>query len=225
MALRPDIQGVIFDLDNTLYQKPPENNDIFARAAARSALSLGFRSTYEKALELARKSGEQYKSEISVFWREHGIDQKEIFRESHRVGVEFMRQAISRDQGLCDAFNHIAAGVKEVLILSHGSQAWVEQLTEHLGYAPALKPNRAFGLDHPMINYRTKDAGPEAFVLAASIMGLNPDKIAVVEDTSANLLHAHALGMQTVHVHWGSPVAPPLTHVHCQVASIRSIRP
>lgn len=224
MVLRNDIKGVIFDFDNTLYENPPNKDDIFAEAMALSVLKLGFPGTHQEALAVARQSYLDHGSEVAAFVENYGMDERAIFHAQHEIGTPLMAQALKPSPVITAAFNKLARNY-DLLIVTHATQHWADRLMAHLKLSSALKSGRILGLDHPVVDYNRKNEGPEVFERAASYLGLSINQLAVIEDTVGNLLHPHKKGMQTVFVNWGKPKDNMPVHVHHQVATIAQLKP
>lgn len=224
MVLRSDIQGIIFDFDNTLYENPPNKDDVFAQAIAQAVIKLGFPGTQAEAVEKALHSYKTHGSEIAVFEKDYGMDERAVFLGQHSAGAPLMAQAIAPRPSLTDSFNKLS-GHYELLVLTHGTQEWADQLLAHLELSPALKSTHILGLDHPAVGYKRKNDGVEAFQIAADVMGLPLKNLAVIEDSMGNLLHPHKAGMQTVYVNWGKPAQKLPEHVHVQVETITNLVP
>ena len=216
MILERRIKGLVFDLDNTLYRDPANKNSIFSQAAARAALQMGAGMSFVDAVRMAEQSYADHESEAVAFCRAFGFDKKRFYHHVHEFGVELMLQAIHPVQAYKEAFNRLSITL-DVRILTHGSQRWAERLVAHLGYHAVLREDCLLGLDHPKIADRRKDQGPEVFEAVASIMGLDPKEICVVEDTLDNLIIPHQMGMQTVYVHWGKALLEEPDYVTAQV--------
>lgn len=215
MTLRNNIRGLIFDLDNTLYENPSGKDGVFSQAAALAAIDLGLKLSFQQALDLAEKSYIDHKSESAVFCQTYGISEEDFHYHAHKHGTALMIQAVPPLKDFASAFNRLAAGY-DIRILTHGSQYWAEQLSSHLGYSSSLKEGQILGLDHPAVAYRKK-LSPDIFEDVANMMGLKTDEIAVVEDTAENLVSPYGLGMQTIFIHWGAPLETKPDYISHQV--------
>lgn len=222
--LRNDIQAVVFDFDNTLYENPPNKDEIFAEAHARAAIYLGAQLDLPSALDLARQSYRQHKSEMFLFCRDHKLDEKELYLHTHRIGTALMAQALQPDSGIKAAFNALSQS-RELILLTHGSEHWARNLMDHLQLSEYMDHTRVLALDHPVVNYQKKDFGPGVFNAVAGMIGIPTQKMAMVEDTAANLVHASAVGMQTILVHWGRTANPQPAYVDLQISSITALIP
>lgn len=223
MVLRNDIEGLVFDLDNTLYENPPTKDRIFAEAMALAVRKLGFPGTHEEALAVAGQSYKDHGNEIEGFVEKFGMDGQEIYHAQHEVGTGLMIAALQPDPSITKAFNELAKDYK-LLIVTHATQHWADRLMDHLQLTPSLKPGHILALDHPVIDYNKKNAGIEVFRRAASYLGLPVNKLAIMEDTIDNLRHPHDHGMQTVFINWGKPKEGLPAHVHNQVPTIAQLK-
>ena len=212
------IEGIVADLDGTLYPFPENKNDIFSNAVARAACNLGFEGGYEKARALASSSWQKYGSEIAVFVEEFGMDQAAIFIEAHDIGSAEMIKHVQPLRSIFDTFNRMSQHDR-VAILTHASHIWAMRFVQHLGLGDIIAERNVLALDHPKINFVTKDRGPETFDIAAKAIDVDPRNIVVFEDSIGNLEHAADLGMHTVYVHWGKPKDTLPPYVRSQVAT------
>ena len=102
------IEGIIADLDGTLYPFPENKNDIFSDSVARAACNLGFDGGYEKARALASASWRKYGSEIAVFVEEYGMDPTSLFIETHDIGSAEMIKHVHPLRSIFDTFNKMS---------------------------------------------------------------------------------------------------------------------
>lgn len=222
--IRKGVKALVFDFDNTAYRFPENKDSIFCNSAAISAIKLGYQGGMEDALAVASKSFEEHGSEATLFCLEHGIPWKDLYTERHSVGSVMMVDALSRDKCLTSAFNKLSQNF-DLVILSHATQEWLDRIVPHLGYDEFLDDDKILGLDSEIVSFCKKNAGTEVYEIIASMLNLDPDEIAVVEDTILNLYPAHQLGMQTFLVHWGEPLEKLPNFVDAQIKTIADLCP
>lgn len=114
-------------------------------------------------------------------------DHPDFFRACPYLGYEFEKLSIERP-------------ALQNVVLTHGCEHnWVRPLSESLGYARYI--DRVFGFS--AIDFKLKSSGPDAFLIVAKALNVEPHEMVMIEDTIANLLPAKALGMKTVFITGG----------------------
>lgn len=214
----PDIQGIIFDLDNTLYRHGDRRFELYALATAQAALNLGLKATFRQAKRIASKSNAETGNEFTHFTSVYGLPARELLHEYDKIAVKIFPNYVEAVEGLADKFNRLS-GARQRAVLTHSSSHWMEPMIKHVGLGDVFRSDMLFPQDDPRIDYRKKSESREVFEAIAREMHLPPEKIAVVEDTAKNLVIPHELGMYTVLVTWGKPV-PVLPHVSEQVDTV-----
>lgn len=215
----PDIQGIIFDLDNTLYRHGDRRFELYALATAQAALNLGLKATFRQAKRIAVKSNAATGNEFTHFTSVYGLPARELLHEYDKIAVKIFPNYVEAVEGLADKFNRLS-GARQRAVLTHSSSHWMEPMIRHVGLGDVFRSDMLFPQDDPRIDYRKKSESREIFEAIAREMHLPPEKIAVVEDTAKNLVIPHELGMYTVLVTWGKPPDHPLPHVDEQVDTV-----
>jgi FMN phosphatase YigB (HAD superfamily) len=198
----PDIRGIIFDLDHTLYQHSDMRFELYALATAQAALNMGLSATFEQAKAIAVESNAETGGEFTHFVERHGLPPRELLHEYDKVAARIFPDYVHAVEGLTDKFNRLSPD-RPRAVLTHSSSHWMEPMIRHVGLGSSFDPRLLFPQDHPDIKYRKKNESPEVFELVAQQMGVPMHQIAVVEDTAKNLILPYLLGMYTVLVTWG----------------------
>jgi FMN phosphatase YigB (HAD superfamily) len=221
VALRANIRGLIADLDDTLIRYSRKMNKLMGDAAAQAALDMGFRGTHQDVRALAIKVWRTEKTDIGkALERDHGIDNVEFTRLRHRHVLKTFRKAVKGDPKIRHAFNRLSDRLRTG-VLTHGSQEYGEEMVFGI---LRLNARCVFGIDHPQINHRKKDEGPEPFIVVAKELGTAHEETAVVEDTGRNLYYPNQLGMQGVLVTGDKPLIVLPGHIDSQVSSFSAVR-
>ena len=215
----PDIRGIIFDFDHTLYKHGDRRFELYALATAQAALNLGLRKTFADATAIAVESNALTRSEFTHFVRQYGLPERQLLHEYDKIAAKIFPDYVKAIEGLTDKFNRLAPA-RQRAVLTHSSIDWLRPMIEHIGLAAAFRTEMVFTQDHPDIQYRKKSESREVFELVAREMGLRPENIAVVDDCEKNLVIPAALGMYTVLVTWGERQDRDLPHVREQVDSV-----
>lgn len=222
MVLRNDIRAIILDFDNTLYRDPEDLREIFRRSLAKASIEHGFTGNEHDAIEVAARSYVLYGNELALFFKDHGISPNVLAPAAYGNHLTSMKDRLSPSKELTNSFNALSKRY-ELLILSHATQKWIDEMVHHLGFAPFLKPDRAFGINHPKVDRAQKDHGTKIFKKMSSHLGVHTGEVAVIEDSVANLRYPKTLGMQTILVDWGTkPIAVP-DYVDVQIRSIADL--
>ncbi len=179
-------QGVIFDLDNTLY---PAQSGLFAAIDARISRFIRERLglSAEETITLRQRYRQRYHVTLLGLMAEHGIDPGEFLRFVHRVPVGPMLAPDPRLRRLlewipCPAY-----------IFTNGSLDHALRVTRRLGVEGCFR--KIF--DIAATGYLPKPE-PEAFRLVLGRLGLEPARVIYVDDLPRNLETAAGLGMATI---------------------------
>jgi putative hydrolase of the HAD superfamily len=205
------MEGFIFDLDHTLYSLAFANEGMFVRASIEASLEAallrGIAFEREEAERLLRRAPEWDRADMQTLIRERGFDEELLFEIFNRHAFGNVSPAIAqgRDPRLAAA---LAPYKGRAVIVTHASRYWAERAVELLGLQDIFPPGRILALDDPAIAFRGKHQSEVPFREALKILGLPPESVAMVEDTSKNLVIPHAMGITTVLLTWGKPVAP-----------------
>jgi FMN phosphatase YigB (HAD superfamily) len=205
------IDGFIFDLDHTLYSLAAAFEEMFVRAAVAAALEVaetqGLPLTPNEAQSLLRNSKTWETSDLMKLVHERGFDEDLLFEAYGRHSFRILQPVIEhgRDPELHDA---LAPFKDRAVILTHGSRGWAESIIKVLGLEDIFPPERILAYDDPAIDFHAKNSETRPFLAALKLLGLPPERVAMVEDTPDNLVIAQGFGITTVLVTWGRPIQP-----------------
>ncbi len=209
------INGLIFDLDHTLYSLAGASEGHFIRACVETALEMaaGTGAPMERAdaERLIQHAAAWDTGDLRALGVERGYDEARLFEIFNRHAFTELKTTMEqgRDPRLREA---LAPHNEKAVIVTHGSRYWAEKVVELLGLQDIFPPERILALDDPAIAFQGKHESEVPFREALKILGLPPESVAVVEDTSKNLVIPHRMGMTTVLLVWGKPV--PQDHPH-----------
>jgi putative hydrolase of the HAD superfamily len=198
-----ELQGVVWDLDNTLYRLDEVMAQAFHRAVARAALEGGVKLDIEEASAVARQAFLNHGYSGWTFVQQYGIDEVWLHHKFHDYIDEAVIQA---NQDVVHLFGQV--GLRHALI-THGSATWAQRVLQHLGLKPWFDPSCILGLED--YEFRKKSDSAASFIAAIERLGIEPEKLLFVEDTAKNLAIPYDLGMGTVLLHHGQRPAkvPP----------------
>ncbi|MCH1541742.1 MAG: pyrimidine 5'-nucleotidase [Alphaproteobacteria bacterium] len=180
-----DINGWVFDLDNTLY---PASQNLFAQIDKRmtafigEALSVG----KDEAFRLQKQFLGEYGTTLAGLMNKYGLPPGPFLDFVHDIDVS----VLPPDPKLSDA---IAALPGQKFIFTNGTVEHAERVMTQLGVARHFEDI----FDIVAGDYSPKP-NPEIYPAMLSRFGLTAEKTAFFEDMARNLTPAHRLGMTTV---------------------------
>lgn len=187
------IQGIIWDLDNTLYRFDDGFEKLCDEAAARVALDLGLEMSFEQAYETAVKSYKLYHYSYHIFVTEHGLPLKEFHVQFHEA---ITVDDIARPYDIAESLEKLG---RPQIIATNGSRGWAERVLVHLGLSHLFPMKNVFGFED--YDHVSKANTDKPYDLALDILQKEPENILVVEDSVLNLVRPKALRFQTALVH------------------------
>jgi HAD superfamily hydrolase (TIGR01509 family) len=188
----------------------------------------------EPAHELAFKAvlnplGYDVVPELQQQFMGHGLDESWATLREHFQLQDSIETLLKRyEEGLLVAFSSVhetLPGVREVIaaikqrglplgLASSSERLWIEALLNGLGLFDAFD---AITSGREVTN--GKPAG-DIYVLAASKLGIAPERCLAIEDSSAGIASVKAAGMFAVQTRSGSSPFPPLPNADLVLASL-----
>jgi len=200
------LEGVIWDLDNTLYRFDGDFEHACHVAAARAAVKGGVAVTHERALELSILSYDRYGHSYRLFIEEYALDHLQAHYDFHTfIDEKLIRKSLE----LIDLFRQ--THLRHVLV-THASGEWAERALSHIGLKEFFPDAMILPLE--AIEFRRKSESTAPFERALELLGLPAEKTVVVEDLADNLRIPYELGLATVLVHYGRKPQPMPKHIH-----------
>ena len=196
-----DIQGIIWDLDGTLYRFDELFKDACNRAAAQAASTILARYTYEEAYVRTVQSEIDHGFSLRWFHDETGLP----FEDMHFLYHDSVdEKVIARNDEMADALRalHLPS-----VILTNASRGWVTRILKHLGMDDLFDENLILALEDA--DFVPKGRGTTGFERALSILNIDPANVLMVEDLPKNLEVAKSTGMKTALVHHGQLTEKP----------------
>lgn len=191
----PQIEGIIWDLDGTLYRFDEVFKEACNHAAAKSACAMRPEFAYDDAYARSVKSEIEHGFSLQWFHQETKLS----FQDMHFVYHD------SIDEKVIAANEEMSAGLRALsmpsVILTNASRGWVLRILAHLGINDLFPENRIVALEDA--GFVPKSRGPAGFELALARLGLPASSVLMVEDLSRNLTTAKSLGLRTALVHHG----------------------
>lgn len=197
-----EIDGIVWDLDNTLYRFDENLTEAFHIAMARAALDVGLVMDLHTAIGIARRSYIERGQSSKIFTEDYGVSFAAIHHSFHHHINEKMIEANDETR---EAFARL--DVKHAII-THASKEWAVRVLAHLGLSEWFPSERVFGLE--TVDFKRKDDSRDPFTAALGAMDVAPARAMMVDDLIPNLRIPHAMGLMTVFLHHGRvPVETP----------------
>ncbi len=200
MLCKKMVGGIIFDLDNTLYQF----TDTFYRdctlAAAEAAQELGIDLSFEDTLKLAERSEQEYGYSMHGYVVDHGIAYADLHFPYHNKIDE---KVVGKIEGIETALRELNL---PYTILTNASRNWAERVLTYIGLADLFPSNKIFAMEDA--DFEPKASSEKGFRLAANALNIPFENILMVDDLDRNLFIPHGLGIQTAYLHYGDAAEP-----------------
>lgn len=189
------LKGILWDLDNTLYQESEALHDAFDHAIARAAIEHGASLTVEEAMAVAKRSFLEHGYGGRVFIDTMGIDPRKLHFSLHPLVDE---KIIIVHEGLAGDIRSLSL---HHVVVTHGARDWALRVLAHLGLTPLFPHDRVHTLED--FDFHKKGVSRVPFETGLASLGLQPDEAIVIEDQERNLRIPHEMGMGTVLLDYG----------------------
>ena len=199
------VEGVIWDLDNTLYRFEGDFEQLCHVAAAQAAIKGGVQMTHEQALEVCLQSYDRYGHSYRLFIEEHKMDQVQLHYDFHSfIDEKLIRKSLE----LIALFEK--THLRHALV-THASGEWAARALSHIGLKDFFPDERIIPAE--AVDFQRKSESRAPFEKALTLLGVSPSCAVVVEDLADNLRIPYEMGLATVLVHYGRPPEPMPGHV------------
>lgn len=193
------IDGIVWDLDGTLYRYDQIFIEACNMAAARTVIDLGLDMPFEQALSIARESERQSGSSFSLF-AQYGL-RYEDFHHPYHAAVD--TTVIAKNLEMKDA---LAALNMPMVILTNASRHWARKTIDHIELGELFPDAKLLALEDA--DYEPKARSDRGFKRALELLGTNSGATLMVEDAARNLPLAKNIGMETALVTHGRAHTP-----------------
>lgn len=189
------IDGILWDLDGTLYRYDQVFIEACNIASAHTAIHLGLQLSFDEALALARTSFEKFGSSSHYFCKDHGIAYHDFHAPYHdRI-----------DESIIAKNDEMIASLElldmPMAILTNASRPWVKRILAHTGMDHLFTDKTIIALED--VDYKPKAAARDGFDMGLAAINRPAAQTLMVEDLPRNLIHAKQMGLTTALVHHG----------------------
>ncbi len=196
---------IIYDLDDTLYNKTEEFADLLDSTMATALIEdLGVPMDFEKAKSLVTESFKVYRDGGEIFFRDYGVNPKDLFIAYHRRKPV---EKIVPYENLIDKIKMVPA---EQYIFTASDRYASEKILKHLGLWEFFR-NRYYSVED--FGVYKKNESAEVYRRYCAKIGVRPEDCVFVDDSYSNLEFAKEAGMTTVRIYYRNNSAKDKTYI------------
>ncbi len=179
------VESWIFDLDNTLY---PHHSKLFGQIDERIS---------EFVQKLTGKQAHEARELQLTYYKEYGTTLRGLMLEHHIEADEFLEFVHDIDHSVLDPNPQLAEAINQLpgkcYILTNGTRKHAESVANRLGITDHFED--IFGIVEADL---VPKPAAETYRRFLEKNGILPNKAAMFEDLSRNLIVPNSLGMRTV---------------------------
>jgi len=187
--------GIVWDLDNTLYTVTPALEAVYNRAFANAIIDHGIDITHEEAYRLADEGWKKYKSSMALFVEKYNLQWQDLHFKILPHLDHSKIESCTQTQDLfaqCDAAHSL---------ITHSTRHWAHAVLNHIGLKKWFADECVFGFE--CYDFHNKAKSTKPFETALSALDQNAKDCLMVEDTLINLAIPKDMGMTTIYLHQG----------------------
>lgn len=205
---------VIYDLDDTLYNKTEELGDILDTTMAEALVyDLGLKMDIDEVKKLVTQSYKIYRDGGEIFYQNYGIQPRDLFIAYHRrKPVEL----IVPYHGLLSKIEKVPA---EQFIFTASDRYASEKILKHLGLFEFFK-DRYYSVEDFGVYKKNEDA--QVYKDFCKKINVDPKDCVFVDDSYSNLEFAKEAGMTTVRIYYKNNSAKDKTYIDYAYKGIES---
>lgn len=212
MVLGKDI--VIYDLDDTLYNKTEEFANILDTVMAEALVyDLGLDMDIAKAKELVTESYKIYRDGGEIFYKEYGIKPQDLFIAYHK------RKPVEKIVPYDNLLAKIEKVPAEQYVFTASDRYASEKILKHLGLFEFFK-DRYYSVEDFGVYKKNEDA--QVYKDFCKKINVNPADCVFVDDSYSNLEFAKEAGMTTVRIYYKNNSAKDKTYIDYAYKGIES---
>ena len=201
------IQGVIWDLDDTLYSVTPALHQSMRESVARAVIKMGYDISYEEALALAEESQKTHRLTVKMLVDRFGIEKRDLHLPFH---AEMDHSVTEICPDLPSAF--AATPHLKHIIMTHASREWAIRMLDRMGIFDFFDPKHILGLED--VDFHHKHESDYVTKTCLDLLGTDPAHTAFAEDRDYNLTYPYQMGLTTILIDHPSQSRELPTHVH-----------
>lgn len=196
---------VIYDLDDTLYNKTEELGDILDTTMAEALVyDLGLKMDIDEVKKLVTQSYKIYRDGGEIFYQNYGIQPKDLFIAYHR------RKPVERIVPYHNLLSKIEKVPAEQFIFTASDRYASEKILKHLGLFEFFK-DRYYSVEDFGVYKKNEDA--QVYKDFCQKINVNPKDCVFVDDSYSNLEFAKEAGMTTVRIYYKNNSAKDKTYI------------
>lgn len=205
---------VIYDLDDTLYNKTEELGDILDTTMAEALVyDLGLKMDIDEVKKLVTQSYKIYRDGGEIFYQNYGIQPKDLFIAYHR------RKPVERIVPYHNLLSKIKKVPAEQFIFTASDRYASEKILKHLGLFEFFK-DRYYSVEDFGVYKKNEDA--QVYKDFCQKINVNPKDCVFVDDSYSNLEFAKEAGMTTVRIYYKNNSAKDKTYIDYAYKGIES---
>ena len=205
---------VIYDLDDTLYNKTEELGDILDTTMAEALVyDLGLKLDIDEVKKLVTQSYKIYRDGGEIFYQNYGIQPKDLFIAYHR------RKPVERIVPYHNLLSKIEKVPAEQFIFTASDRYASEKILKHLGLFEFFK-DRYYSVEDFGVYKKNEDA--QVYKDFCQKINVNPKDCVFVDDSYSNLEFAKEAGMTTVRIYYKNNSAKDKTYIDYAYKGIES---
>lgn len=184
---------IIWDLDDTLYNRTEEFSDLSDKTMAEALVyDLNVPLELDKAIEIVAESYSTYRDGGEIFYNNYNVNPKDLFFAYHkRKPVE----KIIPCQNLVERMEKIPA---EQYIFTANDRSATDRILKHLGLYEFFK-GRYYSVED--FGIYSKNKSDQVYLDLCKKIGVSPKECIFVDDSYSNLEFAKQSGMMTVRIY------------------------
>ena len=196
---------VIYDLDDTLYNKTEEFADILDTVMAEALVyDLGLKMDVAKAKEMVTESYRIYRDGGEIFYRDYGINPQDLFIAYHR------RKPVEKIVPYDNLLAKIEKVPAEQYVFTASDRYASEKILKHLGLYEFFK-DRYYSVEDFGVYKKNEDA--RVYREFCRKINADPTDCVFVDDSYSNLEFAKEAGMTTVRIYYHNNSARDKTYI------------
>ena len=196
---------IIYDLDDTLYNKTEEFADLLDATMAQALIEdLGLKLDFETTKNLVTESFKIYRDGGEIFFRDYGINPKDLFIAYHR------RKPVEKIVPYDNLLEKLEKIPAEQYVFTASDRYASEKILKHLGLWDFFK-NRYYSVED--FGVYKKNESADVYKHYCQKIGVNPQDCVFVDDSYSNLEYAKQAGMTTVRIYYHNNSAKDKTYI------------